>query len=162
MNAVLEQVSEFLEDKDLQHALTPDGECILLPCSGEKLQWTTTVNTSDQGNCLSFISRLPVKVPETHRAAAAELIARLNFGRRLGAFHLDLSDGEVLYCMSQILDGEQIKEEVFELLVGVTYVSMDTSGPDILRLALEGMPSEDSSADKDSAAHPNPRRMELN
>jgi hypothetical protein len=161
MNATLEQVSEFLEDKDLQFAITSDGESILLPCGGERLQWTTTISVSEQGNCLSFVSRLPTKIPQNLRSEAAKAIAKLNFGRRLGAFHLDLSDGEVLYCMSHILDGEDLEEEILEMLVGVTYVSMDGSGPELLKLGLEGFVSQDVSP-SDDPDRSSSRRMELN
>lgn len=154
VNAILETVSRFLEEKDLQFAANADGETLLLPCSGEHLQWNTTVNVSDQGNCLSFISRLPSKIPQVRRSAAAEMIARINFGRRLGAFHLDMSDGEVLYCVSQVLDEEMISNEVLEMLLGVSYISMDTSGTEIMRMVFNK-----SEAGEDDKSAKDPKRI---
>ena len=156
MNAALEQVSRFLEEKELQFAFAGEGESILLPCTGEKLQWNTVINVSESGNCISFVSRLPAKVPPPRRRAAAEAIAKLNFGRRLGAFQIDLGDGEVLYCASQVLDDEPLTDDVLDMLLAVSYLSMDSSGPDVLSLIFgsepaEGTPTNDLSRSVPSA-----------
>jgi hypothetical protein len=45
-------------------------------------------------------------------------LARLNYGKRQGAFHLDLRDGEILFCISCVLTAGIASEETLDSLFG--------------------------------------------
>ena len=47
-------------------------------------------------------------MPPDHRAAVAELVARINNQFVLGNFDLDMDDGEIQYCTSFLLEGDHV------------------------------------------------------
>ena len=134
MNSILQATSELLKSRKFQPALTDEGDMLLVRCCGEELFWTTMVDTAKDGTIITLLSRVPVKVPVAKRGACAKLLARLNYGKRQGAFHLDLSDGEVLYCISSTLAAGIASEETLESLFGTTFSAMNESAPEVFKL----------------------------
>ncbi len=134
MNSILQETSDFLKSKKLQPAFTEEGNTLVLRCTGEHLFWTTEVDTSEDGSIITLLARVPAKVPPVKRPACAKLLARLNYGRRHGAFHLDLRDGEALFCISNVLSSEITPEETLETLFGAAYSAMDDTALEILKL----------------------------
>ncbi len=144
MNSILQETSDFLKSKKLQPAFTEEGNSLVLRCTGEHLFWTTEVDTSEDASIITLLARVPVKVPLAKRPACAKLLARLNYGRRHGAFHLDVRDGEVLFCISNVLNAGMAPEENLETLFGATYSAMDDTALEILKLIYLRTQSADS------------------
>jgi hypothetical protein len=134
MNSILQAASDLLKSRKFTPAFTEDGDTLVVRCGGEHLFWTTDVDTSDDGTIFTLLTRVPVKVPPAKRAACAKLLARLNYGKRQGSFHLDLSDGEVLFCVSNVLTAGIVPEETLDSLFATTYSAMNEAAPEILRL----------------------------
>lgn len=144
MNSILQATSDLLKSKKLQPASTEDGGMLFVNCSGEHLFWTTIVDTSEDETIITLLSRVPVKVPAAKRAACAKLLARLNYGKRQGAFHLDLRDGEVLFCISNVLNAGIAPEETLDSLFSSTYSAMNDPAPEILKLVYGRATAPDS------------------
>jgi hypothetical protein len=64
----------------------------------------------------------PSRVPEDRRIEVALLMTRLNYGRNIGNFELDLNDGEVRYKMSMDVEGSELTKPMVKnmTLAGVT------------------------------------------
>jgi hypothetical protein len=153
MNTILQATSDLLKSRKMQPAFTEDGNMLLVNCSGEHHFWTTIVDTSDDNTIITLLSRVPVKVPVAKRAACAKLVARFNYGKRHGAFHLDVRDGEVLFCISNVLTAGIAPEETLDALFGSTYCAMNEHAPEIIKLVYGRSPAPDS-----EAAAPSPSR----
>ena len=151
MNTILQAAADFLKSKKFQPAFTEDGEILIVRCSGKHLFWTTVVDTSGDGIIVTLLSRVAVKVPPAKRAACARLLARTNYGKRLGAFHLDLNDGEVLYCVSATFSAGIFDQETFDRLFGTTFSAMDENAPQIHKLVY-GTPQPEPERTGTSAA----------
>ncbi|HOX56166.1 MAG TPA: YbjN domain-containing protein [Candidatus Paceibacterota bacterium] len=134
MNTILQATADLLKSKKYQPAFTEDGDLLLVPCGGEHLYWTTSVDTSSNGSVITLLSRVPVKVPPAKRGACARLLARINYGKRQGAFHLDTRDGEVLFCISNVLTAGIASEEMLDVLFGTTYSAMNEHATKIFKL----------------------------
>ena len=134
MNSILQATADLLKSRKFQPAFTEDGDLLLVRCCGENLFWTTAVNATKDGTILTLLSRVPVKVPPAKRGACAKLLARMNYGKRQGAFHLDLRDGEVLFCISNTLTAGIAPEETLDSLFGTTFSAMSENAPEILKL----------------------------
>ena len=134
MNSILQATSDLLKSRKMQPAFTEDGDMLFVNCSGEHHFWTTIVDTSDDNTIITLLSRVPVKVPVAKRAACAKLVARFNYGKRHGAFHLDFRDGEVLFCISNVLTAGIAPEETLDALFGSTYCAMNEHAPEIFKL----------------------------
>jgi hypothetical protein len=155
MNTILQATADLLKSKKFTPAFTEDANTLVVRCSGEHLFWTTDVDTSDDGTIITLLTRVPVKVPPVKRAACAKLLARLNYGKRQGALHLDLRDGEVLFCISNILSAGIAPEETLDSLFGTTYSAMNDAAPEIVKLVYGRAPAPDS---EPAASPPAPGR----
>jgi hypothetical protein len=102
------------------------------------------VDTSKDGTIITLLTRVPAKVPPAKRGVCAKLLARLNYGKRQGAFHLDLHDGEVLFCISNTLTASIAPEEMLDSLFGTTFSAMNEHAPEILKLVYGRAPAPDS------------------
>jgi hypothetical protein len=134
MHPILQTAADFLKSKRFHYSITDDGEALCLPCVGEKLVWSTLVTTDKEGSMVTLLSRVPVRVPAVTRGACATLLARLNYGRRLGAFHMDFRDGEVLFCLTHIVADQKLTDAVIDALMGTTYGAMDGSATEVIKL----------------------------
>jgi hypothetical protein len=104
MNAILQAAAaELLRSRKFQPAFTEDSDILLVRCCGESLLWTTAVDTDKGGTIVTLLSRVAVKVQPAKRGACAKLLARFHYGKRQGAPHLDVRDGEVLFCTANTL-----------------------------------------------------------
>ena len=144
MNSILQATAELLKSRKFQPAFTEDGDTLLVRCCGEQLFWTTAVDTSKDATIITLLSRVSVKVPPAKRGACAKLLARLNYGKRQGAFHLDLRDGEVLFCISNVLSAGIAPEETLDSLFGTTFSAMNEHAPEIIKLVYGRAPVPDS------------------
>ncbi len=144
MNSVLQATSDLLISRKMQPAFTEDGNMLFVNCSGEQHFWTTIVDTSDDNTIITLLSRVPVKVPAAKRAACAKLVARFNYGKRHGAFHLDFRDGEVLFCISNVLTAGIAPEETLDALFGATYCAMNEHAPEVFKLVYGRGPVPDA------------------
>jgi hypothetical protein len=153
MNSILQATSDLLKSRKFQPASTEDGETLLVRCIGEQLFWTTTVDTSKDATIVTLLTRVPVKVPPAKRGACAKLLARLNYGKRQGAFHLDLSDGEVLFCISNVLTAGIAPEDTLDSLFGTTFSAMNEHAPEIIKLVYGRALAPDSEPAAPSPSH---------
>jgi len=135
MNPILESVAEFLRSKQLRFSVGEGGTPLVFFLAGNRLAWSCEVTANQDGTMVTFLARIPVRVPEARRAACAEQVTRLNFGRRQGAFHLDARDGELLFCISNLLPAPEVPDPVVEALLGLTYAAMEQEAFRLLRLA---------------------------
>ena len=161
MNPILQTVADFLKSKQFHYGIMDDGEALCLPCTGEKLVWSTLVTTDEEASLVTLLSRIPVRVPAATRGACATLLARLNYGRRCGAFHMDFSDGEVLFCLTHIVAGQEVTVAVMDALMGTTYGAMDGGATEVLNLVYGGSQVAESKPN-DSGRLPGNQRLEFN
>ena len=85
-----------------------------------------TAGVEPKTDLFQVVGRSPLLVPEGCRTAAAETIARANYGLRLGKFELDLDDGEVRFQVSQILVDDAVGQAVLDRMIGTTVNMLDT------------------------------------
>jgi hypothetical protein len=78
--------------------------------------------------------RPPSGAPAAAVPSDPNQLARLNQGRRQGAFHLDLKDGAVTVLRLKPCCGEAIPNEVLEGLLGFTFTVMEEHASKIFKL----------------------------
>jgi hypothetical protein len=85
----------------------------------------------DVVKCLALF---PVRVPESHRLAAAEYLTRANYGLTLGNFEMDFADGEVRFRTSMSTDDGAINAVVAGHLVQQNITTADRYLAGLLRV----------------------------
>ncbi len=110
---------------------------------------------------LTLLTRLPINLPPARRKELAHLQVRINYGRRCGCFHMDVRDGEVLFCSSQLVDGVADAPELLKPFFGLHFSAVNEHMAEITRAALGGAkPARQKQAS--SGAAPHHRRFNLN
>jgi hypothetical protein len=96
MSAAYEELVELLDERGIGY-WTNDGQAVRLDLRGDVAVYRITAGVEPETDLFQVVGRSPVLVPEGCRTAAAETVARTNYGLRLGEFELDLDDGEVRF-----------------------------------------------------------------
>jgi hypothetical protein len=92
---------------------------LTLPCS--RVSVNLTAMLLDEGGQIEVIAKLPNKVPESRRPAAAEFITRANVELAIGCFLLDFVDGEVCFRTAIDTRGGAVGDEMIETLIDVAW-----------------------------------------
>lgn len=136
-NTLLAAVMDYFEREGVQFAAIPDTSAVAVRIDGNNLSWDAYVVTKEQRRAVSFYSVAPQVVPPRRRAAAAEYIARANWGMPLGNLEMDYSDGEVRFKTSIVLADQPLTDELFGVLAEFNVVESDTYMPGLLAV-IEG------------------------
>jgi hypothetical protein len=111
---------------------TGDGQAVRLDLRGPVALYRITAGVEPETDLFQVVGRSPLLVPEGCRTAAAETIARANYGLRLGKFELDFDDGEVRFQVAQILVDEAVGQAVIDRMISTTVNMLDTYLPALL------------------------------
>lgn len=79
--------------------------------------WSTYAVAFEEARQVAVYGVVPFPAEADRRAAAAELITRINFGLVIGNFELDLSDGEVRFKTSLDFEGSELTEALLRQLL---------------------------------------------
>lgn len=93
-----ETVGQFLQQKNWHAELLEDYPYTyhaLFP--GKNAEFSVYARIRPELELLLCYAASPFEVPEERLSAAAEFVARANYGLRIGNFELDFSDGEIRY-----------------------------------------------------------------
>ncbi len=132
---MLGQCIGFLEEDGWPYELL-EREITILKCryTGESGDFQCWFQARDEVGQLMFYARPKTLVPPEKRMAVAELITRANYGMIIGAFELDLSDGEVRFKVCVDVEHIEITHDFLRNLSYTAVVNMDRYNPGICRV----------------------------
>ncbi len=98
---LLGTLEQFLRDDGWPLAEEDAGDrALAMAVEGNNGRWLCVAQVPPDRDLVLFTSVIPAFVPPERRPRMAEFVARANFGMLLGAFELELDDGEVRFCTS--------------------------------------------------------------
>jgi hypothetical protein len=100
MGRLFDAVKEHLDHRGLRYEKVEGSETIHIAFNGATAGMRCRLAVEEDPGLVQFWAYLPLFVPPERRAAAAEFIARANFGLRVGRFEMDCQDGELRYHSS--------------------------------------------------------------
>ncbi|MEZ5252486.1 MAG: YbjN domain-containing protein [Microthrixaceae bacterium] len=95
-----EMLGTLLEEEEFHPEQLSGTTAYRFGVSGTNGQFRVVAHCNVELEQLYVYVLTDVRVPEPRRGAVAELIARANYGMRIGNFELDMRDGEVRYKSS--------------------------------------------------------------
>ena len=122
---VYELIKKHLDDQDFHYTPHDEDLAITLTVQGDDLPQPTVIRVHDQQSVLRVYSPIPSSIPEDKRVDAAVAVAMLNSHLLLGSFDLDMTDGKVVYGMSQSFEGIDLTEEFIRTIFGAVFVITD-------------------------------------
>jgi hypothetical protein len=136
--SITQSIAAFFDAEGWPYAPADDDSGLRLAFQGDSGQWLCYARAFEgRGQC-AFYSLCPVRAPAELIGAAAELLARANYGLVLGNFELDYDDGEIRYKTSLDLGGGEPAEPAIRAMVFANVATMDRYLPAILAVLYGG------------------------
>ena len=92
----------------------------------------------ERQRAVTCMFRLPVKAPADRRSAVAALVCQINYRRWLGAFDLDLRDGELLFRTDLMVANGTLGTKAVQKSITASFAACDEALPQVCRVAFSG------------------------
>lgn len=120
---------------------------VAMPVEGESGRWICVAQVPPERDLVLFTSILPIFVPPDGRARVAEYLTRANFGMLLGAFELDMDEGELRYRTSVDLTGvdatdlesSSLLRPMIRQMIYANVVNVDRYFPGVMNVLYAGL-----------------------
>ena len=143
--APFHSVCTFLDEKEIKYAKHPKKKLISLTMVGDHVVKRCTLRITHNGSLLQLFIGYPVYAkPEQVRASVAEFLTRANYGLSLGAFEMDLNDGEIRFHASQIIHEGDLPGKVFGRFFFSSLQTTERYFPALMQLLFGGLTAADA------------------
>lgn len=132
MNSRSEVVSDYLTAKNLRYSRTEDCTSFTVCYRLNHTCVTCTIHVDEESRYLSCSTRSGIIVAEDKFEAAAEYVARANYGLGIGAFQIDYEDGDFCLRTSLYAGASELSPQMIRHLLRKNVNSYDFFHPGIV------------------------------
>jgi len=141
----LKAVIDYLDSQDFNYTSFPEEHRVTLSMSGKNANYRYTARISHDGDYLQITGCYPFFVrDEKLRPSTAELITRANYTMPVGKFEMDMSDGEVRFHVTHLIENTVPPVQIVERLFMTSYFTMDKYFPALMQHIHAGYTPEDA------------------
>ena len=131
-------IEEFLKEEDLRYTTNSDNTYFLIQVATRDAKCCVAISIT-KGSRISMRTTFPMIIPENRREIVMRHITQLNYTLFLGKYEFDLSDGDLVYATSLMVDeDDDIPQSIIEHLFRSNVVTFASNQNHILALALNG------------------------
>lgn len=112
---------------------------LLVPVPGKNGQLLGLFQAREEQEQFTFEVSYTFQAPERRRLAVAELLARLNYPLVVGAFQMDLADGEVGYKAGLDVTGTPLTPALIQSMMTLGLATADAHLPAIAAVCFAGV-----------------------
>ena len=135
----------YLDEHEIKYAKHPKKKLISLTMVGDHVVKRCSLRITHNDSLLQLFISYPVYAkPEQVRASVAEFLTRANYGLNLGAFEMDLSDGEMRFRSSHIIYEGELPGEVFGRFFFSSLKTTERYFPALMQLLFGGLTPADA------------------
>lgn len=161
MTAAYETLVQLLDERDVPYLSSDEEQSVMTDLRGEVALYRVLAHVAPESDLFQVYGCFSVRIPVGSRSDIAEVVARANYGLRVGKFELDVDDGELRFQASQILTEEGLDADVIDRLIRTTLTMLDTYVPAVLSVVygndlpkdavrhVEGVPFDGTDAGND-------------
>jgi hypothetical protein len=136
---------EHCEENGLSFATFTEEKRIRLNICRKHALYTCHLRMSNDDEIFQIHLNYPVLAKdEKMRSSVTEFFTRVNYGLVLGAFEVDLRDGEARYHISHLLGEGRLEDEVIRRIIGSALSTADRYFPAYMRVLFGGDTPEDA------------------
>lgn len=144
-NPTFQAVIDYLDSQDFNYTSFPEEQRVTLSLSGKNANYRFTARISHDGDYLQITGCYPFFVrDEKLRFSTAELITRANYTMPIGKFEMDLSDGEVRFHVTHVIENTVPPVGIVERLFMTSYFTLDKYFPALMQHIHAGYTPEDA------------------
>ncbi len=129
-------VAEILDELEISYR-KEDAECILFQVIVDSGALECEIRTEDEKDWRSLVISVasPTYVPRARFPQISEWIIRRNFSLKIGAYHIDLDDGNVQFRLGVLLGDSFASPDIVRSNLLTAIHVMDSSIPEIMTVA---------------------------
>jgi len=142
--SLLETVKAFLEKEGIRFHQTDGQPQLHFGFAGRSGRFLSHVAVKEKARRVVMITDCPLSVPPDHRAAVAELVARINNNAVLGNYDFDIDEGAIHYRTSFMLDGDDLDAGLLRHTLFANWASTDFHFPAFTAVLYQGMPPKEA------------------
>jgi hypothetical protein len=136
---------DHCEANELSFAIFREEKRIRLNICRRHALYTCHLRISNDDEIFQIHLNYPVLAKdEKMRPSVTEFFTRVNYGLVLGAFEVDLRDGEARYHISHIIGEGRLEDEVIRRIIGSALSTADRYFPAYMRVLFGGDTPEDA------------------
>ena len=136
---------DHCEANELSFAILWEEKRIRLNICRKHALYTCHLRISNDDEIFQIHLNFPVLAKDQKmRPSVTEFFTRVNYGLVLGAFEVDLRDGEARYHISHIIGDRCLEDEVIRRIIGSALSTADRYFPAYMRVLFGGDTPEDA------------------
>src|SRR5688500_15171463 len=109
MGRILDAALAYFQKRDTA-VMVIDVDTVSTPVTGSTETWSAFVAAREDEHQLMIHSVLPDDVPKNRRNEMALFLTRANWGMVIGAFEMDLDDGELRFKTAIDVEGTELDD----------------------------------------------------
>ena len=95
-----------------------EEESIYFPVNGDNGSWFARVSALEDDDVIFIVTAFPFQVAEERRLETAAALGKITSQLKMGAFYIDMEDGQINFRLSQKIGSEEEMEQwVSELIM---------------------------------------------
>jgi len=138
-------LTDYLDGRKYNYTPYPEENRIAFSVCGHDADYRVQFRITHDGDYCQMLLHYPFRVrDEKLRLSVSELITRANYKMLQGKFEMDLSDGEIRYHVTHLIDGSIFTAETVERIYMVALCTMDRYFPAFMQHLHAGYTPEDA------------------
>ena len=94
-----------------------EEESIYFPVNGDNGSWFARVSALEEDGVIFIVTAFPFQVAQERRAETAIALGNITRQLKMGAFYIDMDDGQINFRLSQKIVSEEVEQWVNELIM---------------------------------------------
>ena len=113
---LLECMLEWAKQVEIQ--IKQEEDSIFFPVNGDNGSWFAKVSALEEDEIVFIVTAYPFQIAEERRMETAAALGKITSQLKMGAFYIDMEDGQINFRLSQkISSKEEMGEWVSELIM---------------------------------------------
>lgn len=121
------KIIDYFKSQAWDYAPVGNETSAILGIKGENGEFECLAEVNEENKKFIFFSIFSENIPLGKRLEMSELLTRLNFGKFLGNFEMDIDDGELRYKTSIYFGNLELTPEIVENMIMTNIATMDQS-----------------------------------
>lgn len=113
---LLETIIDWADKTGIE--IKQEEESIYFPVNGDNGSWFARVSALEEDGVIFIVTAFPFQVAEERRTETAIALGNITRQLKMGAFYIDMNDGQINFRLSQKIGSEEEMEQwVSELII---------------------------------------------
>lgn len=133
--AVYKTLCTALDNREWSYEKKEEGLMVHFSVSGDDIPMRIIIFVDEERQMIRLLSPFPFEMAEDKRMEAALAVCVASRGKADGSFDYDLTNGEIIFRMTESYRGSEIGEELFQYMISYACDMVDSYNDRFLALS---------------------------